>query len=83
MNSDWRLTNQINYLNNKKLQYIQYKAQSTFEHSHCEFCWKKFMEHCIDMEDCTEEGYSTLDGEKWICKQCYEDFKELFKWKIE
>lgn len=27
-------------------------------------------------------GYCTCDRYRWICEQCYNDFKELFDWKL-
>ena len=75
-NNDWRLTNQKNYLYKKKLikgKYVPYR--SGWEHDHCEFCSER-----IDKN--TSIAYSTEDGYHWICEECYNDFKEMFKWDI-
>ena len=50
------------------------------DHDHCEFCWAKFMVE--DYPDVLHEGYSTLDEYRWVCKGCFEDFKESFQWRV-
>ena len=71
--NDWRLTNQINYLQDAKLMKVQYKSKA--EHDHCVFCW-----HKINNEN--DIGFCTLDKYHWICEGCYNDFKEMFNWKL-
>ena len=29
------------------------------------------------------EGYCTKDEKCWICEKCFNDFKEMFDWKVE
>ncbi len=79
--NDWRLTNQEKYLKDVILRWKKYtKYREGWEHDHCEFCWAKFMES--DDPEVLKEGYATEDKYRWICKQCFEDFKELFQWKV-
>jgi hypothetical protein len=70
----------------------------TSEHEHCEFCWAKFMdpefsdEHKRFIEenpDVQTTGYgvqaSGPDGQddyRWICEDCFRDFREQFRWKV-
>ena len=78
--NDWRLTNQENYLKGKVLLKKLYKdRKSKTTHDHCEFCMGKFSENPNDYT----VGYCTEDYYHWICENCFEDFKELFKWKIK
>jgi hypothetical protein len=28
------------------------------------------------------EGYTIVEKNHWICKSCFNDFKEMFKWKL-
>lgn len=80
---DWRLTNQEVYLKGKNLQFKQYKKyREGWDHDHCEFCFTKFMESNTS-EEFQKEGYTTSDNYHWICKQCFEDFKEYFEWKVQ
>lgn len=73
--NDWRLRNQIDYLYEVELFLLNYQSKrSNWEHDHCEFCWEKF-------EDANQKGYTTRDNYYWICTQCYNDFREMFKWK--
>ena len=76
--NDWRLQGQEKYLTNRKLMRIPYfRWSKTWDHDHCEFCWEKFS----DYPDTLHEGYTTEDNYYWICPTCYNDFKEMFKWK--
>jgi hypothetical protein len=78
--SDWRLTNQQNYLMGEALNYKVYSKRTTkTHHDHCEFCFKKFAE---SGEDTMQEGYATLDDYRWICHSCFNDFKEQFRFKV-
>ena len=73
---DWRLTNQIDYLYQKQLKYINFrKSSDRWDHEHCEFCNKAILEDSI-------KEYCTLDEYYWICEDCYKDFNDLFEWKI-
>ena len=73
---DWRLTNQIDYLKDKLLKHVNFKRYSdSWDHEHCEFCFEKF-------NDETKKGYCTLDNYHWICEKCFDDFKDMFNWKM-
>ena len=78
MNKDWRLSDQMEYLNEKKLIRAVFKSNAKNDHEHCEFCWEKFSE----LEDDLHQGYCTIDRYYWICEECYNDFKEMFNWKL-
>ena len=80
--TDWRLQGQEEYLKGVTLQWRVYKECAPhWDHDHCEFCWAKFMDR--DLADVLREGYVTVDGGRWICKKCYDDFKEMFDWKVQ
>jgi hypothetical protein len=79
--NDWRLTGQEKYLKGVALWWRPYARYSeSWEHDHCEFCWVKFMQE--DHPDVLHEGYATEDKYRWICEQCFEDFKDLFEWEV-
>lgn len=78
---DWRLIRgQDEYLQNMKFHYKEYKKPSErWDHDHCEFCWHTFMENPPDgVEDCSKQGYCSIDGEYWVCEKCFKDFTEKF-----
>lgn len=78
---DWRLQGQEKYLKDKTLYFEKYKIKKRdWDHDHCEFCSMKFSE--IKSPDTVTEGYTTEDHYRWICETCYNDFKEIFNWKI-
>ena len=76
--NDWRLTNQIKYLYQKKLVRRKIADFPDKDHEHCEFCWDKFGRG----DNMLKEGYCTEDAYNWICDTCFEDFKEMFAWKL-
>lgn len=76
-NNDWRLMGQEYYLANKELIYTSY-SKDISKHDHCEFCLTKFSANESDLH----EGYCTLDMYRWICKGCFNDFENLFHWKV-
>ena len=80
---DWRLTGQENYMLFEELkevipaEYINTLNINDEFHEHCEFCMEKIKEH--KQEKC----YTTLNNYRWICKECFDDFKEIFKFKLK
>ncbi len=74
--SDWRLMNQEAYLKNKRLYHINYNKKEEHDHDHCAFCMQKFYSE-------NQRAYCTTDYYYWICEACFEDFKEIFHWKID
>ena len=75
---DWRLRGQEDYLSGKSLYFRKWKSpKKEWDHDHCEFCWEKFS----DYPNTLHEGYTTEDNYYWICPTCYNDLKEMFKWK--
>jgi len=76
---DWRLQGQERYLRGVTLARRTYKQyREGWEHDHCEFCWTKFSEKGENLN----VGYVTTDYYHWICENCYQDFKDMFQWKV-
>jgi len=79
--NDWRLQGQEKYLKGVTLYLKKYiKYRDTRDHDHCEFCWAKFS--LEGSSDDLDEGYATKDNYHWICMRCFDDFKDIFQWKI-
>lgn len=76
--NDWRLTNQEEYLFGRTLTLKKFIPIKT-DHEHCEFCWEKIMNE--NHPDIIREAYVTNDEYYWVCPDCYNNFKEMFKWK--
>ena len=76
---DWRLTNQIEYLYEKKIVRTRFFKTEGNEHEHCEFCFEKFGEE----DNMLHAGYCTCDRYYWICDQCYNDFRKTFNWIVD
>ena len=80
---DWRLMGQEKYLAGAELcrrVYRCYPENPDWDHDHCEFCGATFIVE--DYPDVLHDGYCTLDEYRWICGDCFEDFKEMFVWRV-
>lgn len=73
--NDWRLTNQHEYLDHAILIWDRYPDYASDDHAHCEFYFLKFPYE-------TKMGYRTRDFKHWVCKECFEDFKNEFDWTV-
>ena len=79
--NDWRLTGQEQYLKGvflikvKPAVYVLTLKNKQW-HEHCEFCMDK-------INKLSAECYATTNYYRWICKDCFNDFKEMFAWQIE
>ena len=77
--ADWRLRSQEAYLKGVEIHLSNYDlVKPDGDHDHCEFCWDKFSHLKKDLQ----AGYCTTDFYRWICEPCYNDFKEMFGWKV-
>lgn len=78
---DWRLQGQERYLTGVTLTRRQWReTRAGWDHDHCEFCSEKFADDRIP--DALHEGWTTPDEYRWICDQCFADFRERFQWKV-
>lgn len=76
---DWRLQGQETYLMDAVLERKPYRRYSEhWDHDHCEFCSAKF---CLDDPDALRAGHATPDNYRWICDECFADFRAMFRWK--
>jgi hypothetical protein len=79
--SDWRLTNQLNYLKGAVLVWRDYTTHSaTWDHDHCSFCWSDFTE--AGRGGALTVGYCTIDQYHWVCEPCFNDFAAMFEWQV-
>lgn len=75
--ADWRLQGQEKYLQGALLFRQAYRRfREDWDHDHCEFCGQKFSERSGDLN----VGYATRDCYRWICEDCFRDFRERFQW---
>jgi hypothetical protein len=78
---DWRLNGQEDYLTGETLFYKNYVDRKTkTDHDHCEFCFTKFSDN---YPDTLQAGYATADDYRWICPSCFEDFRDMFQFKVK
>lgn len=77
---DWRRQGQEKYLNRVQLQFKQYRSYRLgWDHDHCEFCNARFSLFNDDLK----RGYSSKGGYRWICENCFNDFKDEFNWRVK
>ena len=78
---DWRISGQDRYLAGAMFQFRSYETpRPGWDHDHCDFCWSKF---CAEKNgDCLNEGFVTLDGKHWVCRPCFEEFRNLFHFAV-
>jgi hypothetical protein len=78
---DWRLQGQEKCLTGITLTRRRWRqSRPRWDHDHCEFCWATFA--AVDGPDILQEGWMTPDEYRWVCDQCFEDFRDRFMWKI-
>ncbi len=79
--NDWRLTNQADYLQGVVLTWRHYQPpRPDWDHDHCEFCGSTFSS--TGLEGSLSEGFVDTANYHWICKPCYEDFADMFAWRV-
>lgn len=47
-------------------------------HVHCELCWTAFAAHGYNHPKVSHEGYATLDGSRWLCRDCFDEVRDHF-----
>ena len=78
--NDWRIHGQWHLLY-VVLHFTTYRTRSPdWDHDHCEFCWGKFTE--TPCPDTLQAGYANFDNFYWVCQQCFDDFKDQFKFSL-
>lgn len=55
-------------------------ANPMWDHDHCEFCGAEFSAAAV--ADVLHSGYCTPDEYRWICEQCFQDFRAEFQWQM-
>lgn len=83
---DWRLNGQDRYLTGAKLEWAEWQPpRPSWDHDHCEFCWAKFAEpNSLGPESlgALHAGFATSDRSRWVCPQCFADFRKQFGWLV-
>jgi hypothetical protein len=64
------------YLVGEKLLHTHYMTYNeNWDHDHFEFC-NYIIEYKSKIFYCTEDEYY------WVCEECFDEFKDLFKWQV-
>ena len=61
------------FLHNKELTFTTFDRD---DHDHCEVCWATFSKYPED----NHFGYLEPISNCWVCKDCFDQFHELFGW---
>jgi hypothetical protein len=80
---DGRIQGQAKYLQGATFGWRPWTSdRPDWDHDHCEFCWIHFGDHIFDDDADTQlEGWATPDGKHWVCRTCFEDFRERFEFQ--
>jgi hypothetical protein len=79
--NDWRLAVQHDQLKDIAWTWKLYRQpRPEWDHDHCEFCWTKFMEP--GTPETFGEGYASSNDHYWVCRQCFDDFRGMFRWTL-
>jgi hypothetical protein len=80
---DPRLQGQERYLQGATLTLRPWSSdRPDWDHDHCDFCWVHLGSHIFDDDPETQlEGWATADSNHWVCRTCFEDFRERFGWQ--
>lgn len=77
-NNDWRLMNEIEHLYNQEVDPTD--GEELIEHlpnlKKCVFCLDM-----VEAEIC-QKWYLPLDQSCCICEKCFDDFKDMFRWRL-
>lgn len=59
----------------KGYEFLEGEKIQHFWHEHCEFCFEKALtdKQCV--------FYCTKDMYRWVCAECFRDFREQFNWQ--
>lgn len=76
--NDWRYRGQDKYLMGKTVCKSSFTIKDG-DHSHCVFCWAKFSCNQQDLK----VGFCTEDRYHWICDDCFNDFRQIFKLELK
>ena len=84
-NNDWRLEQYDGFLDGETFTLERFIPSGKNDHEHCCFCWQKITD--LPIEEADSEGYRTYSSasecELWVCKECFNDFKERFGFKLK
>lgn len=76
---DWRLQGQEKWLTGATFCWQTYKPRPNWDHDHCVFDSRRISAEPGERN----EGYVTTDHRRhWVCKECFQDFAGMFKWKV-
>ena len=64
------------FLIGKKYVYKVYIPQRIGDHEHCNMCGEEFS----GIENPPKWGYGAIDGIGWLCRECFNEYKEEYRW---
>lgn len=79
MEKEWRLVNENKHLMKEHFIHTTFQPTEECDHVHCAFCWAKFGAE----RNWLRTGYYTLGKHRWVCEQCFQDFRNQFGWVVD
>jgi hypothetical protein len=81
---DWRIQGQERYIHGATFEWRSWSSdRPDWDHDHCDFCCVHFGDHIFeDDPDTQQEGWATPDANHWVCRACFEDFRDRFEFQV-
>ena len=84
-NEDWRLFQYDGFLDGETFSLEKFISSYENDHKHCCFCQQIITD--LPIEDADHEGYRAfspkLGYDIWVCKECFNEFKNRFDFKLK
>ncbi len=64
------------FLIGKQFVYKVFTLRRIGDHEHCNMCGEEFS----GIEKSPKWGYGAMDGIGWLCSECFNEYKEEYKW---
>ena len=64
------------FLIGKQFIYKVFIPNEIGDHEHCNMCGDKF----TGFDNPPKRGYGAVDGTGWVCKDCFDEYKEKYQW---
>lgn len=78
------MTDQDRFLLGRTLRWATWSPyRDGWEHDHCAFCWAEISDRPVDDHTEFNVAWVTDDGNHCVCPECFDDFRERFRWAVD
>ena len=74
---------QERYLAGRRMRFTSWTPyRAGWDHDHCDFCSTEISDDRTGHAEYDEAWVTSDDSYKWVCPNCFDDFRERFKWVV-